>query len=1136
MRRTLRFAILCMVVSVLGYRPSLSMAQQQNGFPDFGHVDFYFTQSPQLFQNLWDTARTQTVRIAMIGDSQETSPTSHGFQYIPRINYEMWQRFGNVPETPIEGCFYYVDKPPGDWLMAGGCTAPGPVATRLNANQILPNVIPKAFSTLNSQSNITKGSHGQLSLLEKNAASVDPSAGIPTDTDYFDTSGSVKAQIFAATNASSGEISYIARPTSTAFPSYSAAPTTTGTLTLGLQSTAFAVKSGITAALDFNGKRYMGLEVFGSSDSKLTDIIGLRFFNATHPEGVIVDTFSHGGYTANDFVADHSNAGAMFKAFGFQAAIVHFGANGGATATDFQAQVLAVISQLRSWVGDSTFPVILIADVYQSNLSAAQESEYDKYVGAELAIAQADSHVMVINARRLMDDIGWNGTSGQSSQFLLSDGIHYTAHGAQVLAAAEVAAMMNEIQVTGCLSDSGTVSLPSTATLVVQLGGTAPCSEYGQLTAQTLNINQSTLDVVLANGFTPNIGQQFKILSFDAASGGFASLILPTLGNGLTWDTNALYTDGTIAITTSGASDAQAPTVPQNLTTTNVTASSVTLSWSASTDLPSPGGSGIGGYYVYRNGNTATPIASVRSGTGFTDSGLSPNTSYTYQVAAFDLAAPSNVSAPSTVLRVTTQSATQSGFSPSFNGSIGAVGVTGSYTLSNGSFTVKGSGADIWGTADGFEFVSQVLTGDGSITARVVSQTNTNDWAKAGVMFRETLGASSSFVDVVVTPGAGAAMQARKGTGMSAVNTQGPSTIKAPYWVRLVRSGNTFTGYRSPDGNTWTSAGQYTISMASSVYVGLAVTSHANGTLGTAVFDNVTISGATSADVTAPSVPAGLKSTSVTASSIALSWSSSADNSGGTGVGGYYVYRNNNTAVPYATVTSGTTFMDVNVSASTTYLYQVAAFDKAAPSANVSAPSAPALSVLTPAAAPGNWTGGDIGAVGVAGSSSLSDGVFTVKGSGVNIWDQADGLQFVEQAINGDGSITARVASQTRTNDYAKAGVMIRENLEAGAANAAVLLTPTPGAVLQGRTTTGGGTTHQWGPSVTAPYWVRLVRSGNTFTGYTSADGMTWKSIGQYTIAMSTSVYIGLAVTSHNNSALSTAIFDHVTVTGTVSP
>ena len=154
----------------------------------------------------------------------------------------------------------------------------------------------------------------------------------------------------------------------------------------------------------------------------------------------------------------------------------------------------------------------------------------------------------------------------------------------------------------------------------------------------------------------------------------------------------------------------------------------MTLSWTASVDLPNPGGAGIGGYYVYRNGNTTTPIATVTTGTSYSDSGLTSGTSYSYQVAAFDKATPSNVSARSTVLNVTTLSGTPAWV----GGDIGTTGRTGSYSLSGSTFTVKGAGADIWGNADAFQFVSQPFTGDGSITARVVSQTNTNVWAKAG--------------------------------------------------------------------------------------------------------------------------------------------------------------------------------------------------------------------------------------------------------------------------------------------------------------------------------------------------------------------------------------------------------------------
>ena len=274
--------------------------------------------------------------------------------------------------------------------------------------------------------------------------------------------------------------------------------------------------------------------------------------------------------------------------------------------------------------------------------------------------------------------------------------------------------------------------------------------------------------------------------------------------------------------------------MPTGLTATSVTANSISLSWSAATDLPNPGGSGIGGYYVYRNGNTTTPIATVTSGTAYTDTGLAATTTYSYQLAAFDKATPVNVSALTSALTVTTQSAAASNWS---SGDIGTVGAAGSFSLSGSTFTVNGSGGDIWNTADAFQFVSEGLTGDGSITARVVSQSNTNPWAKAGVMFRETLAAGSTNAFVSLTPGNGA--DRRVYHRADTVITVRKS--RRPLLVRLVRAGSTFTRHVSPDGNTWTLIGQYTITMASQAYVGLAVTSHANGTLSTAVFDNVTV-------------------------------------------------------------------------------------------------------------------------------------------------------------------------------------------------------------------------------------------------------------------------------------------------------
>ena len=198
------------------------------------------------------------------------------------------------------------------------------------------------------------------------------------------------------------------------------------------------------------------------------------------------------------------------------------------------------------------------------------------------------------------------------------------------------------------------------------------------------------------------------------------------------------------ALSVTTLADTQAPTVPAGLAASSVTTGSVTLTWNASTDLPNPGGTGVGGYYVYRNG---TRIATVTSGTSYTDSPLTASTTYSYQVAAFDQATPANVSALSSALGVTTL-----------------------------------------------------------------------------------------------------------------------------------------------------------------------------------------------ADTQAPTVPTGLTATNVTSTTATFSWNTSADlpNPGGTGVGGYYIYRN---GTQIAIVTSGTRYTDVGLTVSTTYSYQVAAFDKATPP-NVSALSA----------------------------------------------------------------------------------------------------------------------------------------------------------------------------------------------------
>jgi glucose/arabinose dehydrogenase/regulation of enolase protein 1 (concanavalin A-like superfamily) len=179
--------------------------------------------------------------------------------------------------------------------------------------------------------------------------------------------------------------------------------------------------------------------------------------------------------------------------------------------------------------------------------------------------------------------------------------------------------------------------------------------------------------------------------------------------------------------------------------------------------------------------------------------------------------------------------------SPWQTANIGNTGVTGSASFNNGTYTVSGSGGDIWGTVDAFRYVYQTISGDAEIRARVTGITNTNAWAKAGVMIRETLNNNSKHAMVAVTPSNGVAFQRRTSTGSSSTHTAATGSV--PYWVRLVRSGNTFTAYRSSDGTAWNQIGSATITMSSTVLVGLPVTSHNNSMLCTATFTNVTVTG-----------------------------------------------------------------------------------------------------------------------------------------------------------------------------------------------------------------------------------------------------------------------------------------------------
>ena len=192
---------------------------------------------------------------------------------------------------------------------------------------------------------------------------------------------------------------------------------------------------------------------------------------------------------------------------------------------------------------------------------------------------------------------------------------------------------------------------------------------------------------------------------------------------------------------------------------------------------------------------------------------------------------------------------------------------------------------------------------------------------------------------------------------------------------------------------------------------------------------------------------------------------------------------------------------------------------------------------VSAAGLPSPWADTDIGSVGMSGSaSSTAGGVFSINGSGTDIYYGADAFHYVYQPLSGDGSIIARVLSVQNTSSWAKAGVMIRETLTPDSRQADVIVSPGKGVAFQRRDNAGGNSTNTAGPMVTAPCWVKLTRSAGTFTAYESPDGANWTTVGSDTIAMSTNVFIGLAVTAHNNSAMCASSIDNVSVNSVPAP
>lgn len=181
-----------------------------------------------------------------------------------------------------------------------------------------------------------------------------------------------------------------------------------------------------------------------------------------------------------------------------------------------------------------------------------------------------------------------------------------------------------------------------------------------------------------------------------------------------------------------------------------------------------------------------------------------------------------------------------------------------------------------------------------------------------------------------------------------------------------------------------------------------------------------------------------------------------------------------------------------------------------------------------------DWTYSDIGSVGIGGGVCYKsgDGEFEISASGEDIWNNSDEFGYLHQPMSGDGELIMKLDYLQNTHTYSKIGLMMREDLSPDSKHAMIVMNQTQRA-LQYRKTDGGTTmpnSGSWiGPTYSHPTWFKLQRLGNVFGAFLSGDGSSWTLVDTVHVSMGTSMYAGIALTSHNNTRINTSVVSNVT-------
>lgn len=289
----------------------------------------------------------------------------------------------------------------------------------------------------------------------------------------------------------------------------------------------------------------------------------------------------------------------------------------------------------------------------------------------------------------------------------------------------------------------------------------------------------------------------------------------------------------------------RAPGTPAGLLAEN-TEEGIKLSWVTAVEPAS--GEMAKSYSIRRASSQSGPFKQVASGLrrpNFTDEQVSEGRVYYYSVSSQNAVGRSDPSVPLGIGRGLPRGWKRR--------DIGAVGVAGTTAFNGTEFELDAEGSAIGGEADQFHFAYLPVIGDVTITARLV-RSPSSQWSQAGVMIRDGLEPNAPHVSAMLRPQEWSGAMVFRATMGGPTKESGIQHLREPWvqyrnrlmkpsWLRVVRKGDRFTTFMSPDGETWTKLSAVEVSMTGSVYAGLPACSKLKRVTTSVVYDHVQVRG-----------------------------------------------------------------------------------------------------------------------------------------------------------------------------------------------------------------------------------------------------------------------------------------------------